>query len=288
MFKGTPSVAPGEFSRRVAALGGRENAFTAATTPATTSRFRPDRLEDVMRWRPTALPTTSGPTTNSARRSRWSRKSAACAPKTTRARCCTSSSMRQLRGLALPPPDRGLDERPGRHDARGRARLLPPLVRARPTPPWWWRAMWMWPRCARWPKSTTARIPRAPCRRASRAPSPCSPAMRRIESRRRPSRPMWRWPSRCRSSQPLEPLRRPRCAGADGAVGRAGRLQRRPAGPGADAGARPRGRQRRRRQRPVGRGPQLFVLDGVPARARRPSRWRRRCAPRWRAWPARA
>lgn len=29
MFKGTPRLAPGEFSRRVAALGGRENAFTS-------------------------------------------------------------------------------------------------------------------------------------------------------------------------------------------------------------------------------------------------------------------
>ena len=29
LFKGTPTLAPGEFSRRVAALGGRENAFTA-------------------------------------------------------------------------------------------------------------------------------------------------------------------------------------------------------------------------------------------------------------------
>src|SRR6187455_1924444 len=28
MFKGTPTIKPGEFSRRVAALGGRENAFT--------------------------------------------------------------------------------------------------------------------------------------------------------------------------------------------------------------------------------------------------------------------
>ena len=29
LFKGTPSVKAGEFSRRVAALGGRENAFTS-------------------------------------------------------------------------------------------------------------------------------------------------------------------------------------------------------------------------------------------------------------------
>ena len=39
MFKGTPTVKAGDFSRRVAALGGRENAFTAKTTPVFTSRF---------------------------------------------------------------------------------------------------------------------------------------------------------------------------------------------------------------------------------------------------------
>ena len=43
-----------------------------------------------------------------------------------------------------------------------------------------------------------------------------------------------------------------RRAGAHGAGGGARRLQRRAAGPRADAGPRPRGRQRRRRQRPVG------------------------------------
>ena len=34
MFKGTPDIKPGEFSRRVAALGGRENAFTQAMPSA--------------------------------------------------------------------------------------------------------------------------------------------------------------------------------------------------------------------------------------------------------------
>ena len=53
MFKGTPSVGPGEFNKRVAAAGGRDNAFTS---------------------RDYTIP--------SRRRSRWSRKNAACAPTT--------------------------------------------------------------------------------------------------------------------------------------------------------------------------------------------------------------
>lgn len=40
MFKGTKTVPPGDFSRRVAALGGRRTPSPAAITRATTSRFR--------------------------------------------------------------------------------------------------------------------------------------------------------------------------------------------------------------------------------------------------------
>ena len=35
LFKGTDTLAPGEFSRRVAALGGRENAFTSKDRKST-------------------------------------------------------------------------------------------------------------------------------------------------------------------------------------------------------------------------------------------------------------
>ena len=38
MFKGTPSVGPGEFNRRVAAVGGRDNAFTSTYRPASSKR----------------------------------------------------------------------------------------------------------------------------------------------------------------------------------------------------------------------------------------------------------
>jgi zinc protease len=49
LFKGTRSLAPGEFSRRVAALGGRENAFTARDFTGYHQQIPSNRLEDVMR-----------------------------------------------------------------------------------------------------------------------------------------------------------------------------------------------------------------------------------------------
>ncbi|WP_296449228.1 M16 family metallopeptidase [Rhodoferax sp. UBA5149] len=49
MFKGTPTVKPGEFSRRVAALGGRENAFTTKDYTGFYQQIPASRLEDVMK-----------------------------------------------------------------------------------------------------------------------------------------------------------------------------------------------------------------------------------------------
>lgn len=49
MFKGTAQLAPGEFSRRVAALGGRENAFTSKDYTGYFQQIPVSRLEDVMR-----------------------------------------------------------------------------------------------------------------------------------------------------------------------------------------------------------------------------------------------
>jgi zinc protease len=49
MFKGTPSVPAGEFSRRVAALGGRENAFTSLDYTGFFQQIPATRLEDVMK-----------------------------------------------------------------------------------------------------------------------------------------------------------------------------------------------------------------------------------------------
>ena len=49
MFKGTPTVPAGEFSRRVAALGGRENAFTGKDYTGYYQQIPAARLEDVMK-----------------------------------------------------------------------------------------------------------------------------------------------------------------------------------------------------------------------------------------------
>ncbi|MDO8459089.1 MAG: pitrilysin family protein [Burkholderiaceae bacterium] len=49
MFKGTPSVKVGEFSRQVAAMGGRENAFTAKDYTGYYQQIPANRLEDVMK-----------------------------------------------------------------------------------------------------------------------------------------------------------------------------------------------------------------------------------------------
>jgi len=48
MFKGTQSVPPGEFSRRVARVGGRDNAFTSFDYTAYFQNVARDRLETVM------------------------------------------------------------------------------------------------------------------------------------------------------------------------------------------------------------------------------------------------
>ena len=49
MFKGTATVPPGEFSRRVAALGGQENAFTGKAYTGYYQQIPSNRLENVMK-----------------------------------------------------------------------------------------------------------------------------------------------------------------------------------------------------------------------------------------------
>ena len=49
MFKGTPTVKAGEFSRQVAALGGRENAFTGRDNTGFYQQIPASKLKDVMR-----------------------------------------------------------------------------------------------------------------------------------------------------------------------------------------------------------------------------------------------
>lgn len=48
MFKGTPAVGPGEFNKRVAAVGGKDNAFTSRDYTAYFQQVPREKLEDVM------------------------------------------------------------------------------------------------------------------------------------------------------------------------------------------------------------------------------------------------
>ena len=48
MFKGTPSIGPGEFSRLVAAAGGRDNAFTSRDYTAYFQQIPKERLGEMM------------------------------------------------------------------------------------------------------------------------------------------------------------------------------------------------------------------------------------------------
>ena len=48
MFKGTPSVGPGEFNQRVAAAGGRDNAFTSRDYTAYFQQIPKEKLEEMM------------------------------------------------------------------------------------------------------------------------------------------------------------------------------------------------------------------------------------------------
>lgn len=49
MFKGTATLQPGDYSRRIAALGGRENAFTSRDATAFHVQLPANHLEDLMR-----------------------------------------------------------------------------------------------------------------------------------------------------------------------------------------------------------------------------------------------
>ena len=70
MFKGTAKVPPGDFSRRVAALGGQENAFTTRDYTGYYQQIPSNRLADVMELESDRFANNSGRTRNSRRKSR--------------------------------------------------------------------------------------------------------------------------------------------------------------------------------------------------------------------------
>jgi len=92
MFKGTPSVPAGEFSRKVAALGGRENAFTDRDFTGYFQQIPSSRLSDVMKLEADRFAHNIWPDEEFKKSSKWSKKSGACAPMTHLVQRCTSNS----------------------------------------------------------------------------------------------------------------------------------------------------------------------------------------------------
>lgn len=195
MFKGSKKVAPGEFSRRVAALGGQENAFTSRDYTGYYQQIPANRLEDVMKLESDRFANNHWP---------------------------DSEFKKEIEVVK--------EERRMRTEDQPRAMLMEQLMAAtfmaspyhRPVVGWmsdldamtpddvrdfhrrWYvpgnaavvvAGMWMWPGSAPGPKSTTEAFPHGPCRHASRAPSPCRSACAASRSGSRPSRPWWPWPS---------------------------------------------------------------------------------------------
>jgi zinc protease len=89
MFKGTKDVPAGEFSKRIAAAGGRENAFTSRDHTAYFQTLQKDRLELALKLEADRMANLVLAPRNSPRKSTWSWKSGACAPRTAPRPSCT-------------------------------------------------------------------------------------------------------------------------------------------------------------------------------------------------------
>ena len=93
MFNGSKNVAPKEYDRILESNGGFSNAFTDHDMTAYYEDIASDRLEVVFRLDSDRMAALSLLTPSSSRaRSRWSRRSGACASTTTSPACSTSSS----------------------------------------------------------------------------------------------------------------------------------------------------------------------------------------------------
>src|SRR3990170_3754455 len=80
MFKGTRAVPAGEFSKRIAAAGGRENAFTSNDYTAYFQQLHKSRLPLPIKLESARMPTLTLLRPISPRKSEWSWKNAGCAP----------------------------------------------------------------------------------------------------------------------------------------------------------------------------------------------------------------
>lgn len=91
MFKGTKTVKAGEFSKTIAAAGGRDNAFTNKDYTAYFQQLHKSKLPLSFRLEADRMAIWYSPKKSLQRRSGSSWKSGACVPTISRRRWCTSS-----------------------------------------------------------------------------------------------------------------------------------------------------------------------------------------------------
>ena len=172
MFKGTGEIPPGEFSKIVARLGGNDNAMTSYDSTAYFQMIAKDRLELVM-----AMEADRMVNLDLVRRPRLSRarRHPGGAPLPRRQRAVGTAG-RAADGRAVPAPplpaagDRLVPRDRGLHP-RGRARVLPRVVRAQQRRPGGRRRRHRGRAAPAGRAEPTARSPPATCRRAGAWPS---------------------------------------------------------------------------------------------------------------------
>jgi zinc protease len=160
MFKGTKKLKPGEFNKRVAAAGGRDNAFTSRDYTAYFQQV-PGGLPEMMELEADRMANLvlddegvrAGDQGGHGRAAPAHRRQSAGAGART-------ADGGRLPGAPLPPAHHRLDERPREHDGGGCPRLVPPLVRAEQRLRGRGRRRRTRTRCSAWPRSITARFPR--------------------------------------------------------------------------------------------------------------------------------
>jgi len=173
LFKGTRELGPGEFSRRVAALGGRDNAFTARDFTGYHQQIPASRLEDVMQLEADRFANNQ-----------WSddefRRELEVVKEERRLRTDDSPRARLFETLYATAFTASPYRRPIIGWMNDLDAMTPADVRAfyrrwyvPANAAGWWPAMWTRRRCCVWPSGITVVLPQDRCRCASRVKSRC-------------------------------------------------------------------------------------------------------------------
>jgi zinc protease len=189
LFKGTAKLAVGEFSRRVAALGGRENAFTARDYTGYFQQIPAGKLEDVIALEADRFANN-----------RWSdaefKKEIEVVKEERRLR--TEDNPRSLMWEALNA--QVFTASPYRRPIVG---WMSDLDAMTPDDARNFYRQWYTPANAAVSRSITAPSPAALCRHASRVMNPHKVASAVWNLKPLPSKPMWPWLLNHRKSAPL-------------------------------------------------------------------------------------